>query len=338
MPRAIVCGAGGISGAWFPPLKQENVEVAAVVDLHRDAAEEKIARWELTGAEACDDLHAALKAHADADFLVDLTIPEAHCEVTCAALEAGLHVIGEKPMAGDMDQARRMVATAEKTGKLYMVSQSRRWIPAALTVCNAVDRKLLGDLTAVHCDFMRGVHFGGFRAEMDHVLLVDMAIHHFDLARMMSHVDPVAVYCEEYNPRGSWYRHGAAAEAIFEMTGGVRFTYRGSWCAEGRHDPWAGNWRFQHVHGSIHWANERSAVAHRAVGEAMTRDSRQHLLPDAKPAAQGQHAALREMLRYLDDGTTPQSECHDNIQSFAMVCAAAQSAETRQRVRIRDLF
>ena len=68
-----------------------------------------------------------LGAEVEADFLVDLTIPEAHCEVTCAGLEAGLHVVSEKPMAASMDEARKMVATSEKTGKLYMVSQSRRW-------------------------------------------------------------------------------------------------------------------------------------------------------------------------------------------------------------------
>ncbi len=46
--RAIVVGAGGISGAWFPHLRTEGVEVAAVVDKCIEAAREKIEKWELS--------------------------------------------------------------------------------------------------------------------------------------------------------------------------------------------------------------------------------------------------------------------------------------------------
>ena len=136
-PRAVVVGAGGISGAWFPPLKEEGVDVKAVVDLNREAAEKRIAEFELQGTVASDDLAKTL-AETEADFLVDLTVPEAHCEVACAGLEAGLHVVSEKPMAASMDEARKMVATSEKTGKLYMVSQSRRWDTKHATVAATV--------------------------------------------------------------------------------------------------------------------------------------------------------------------------------------------------------
>jgi len=54
--------------------------------------------------------------------VLDLTVPEAHCRVTCTALQASIQVIGEKPMAATMTEARRMVRAAEETGKLYMVS------------------------------------------------------------------------------------------------------------------------------------------------------------------------------------------------------------------------
>ena len=81
-------------------------------------------------------------------------------------------------------------------------------------------------------------HFGGFREEMDHVLLLDMAIHTFDAARFMVEGDPRGVYCREWEPTGSWYAQGSAANAIFELTGDVVFTYRGSWCAEGCSTSW----------------------------------------------------------------------------------------------------
>jgi predicted dehydrogenase len=88
-----------------------------------------------------------------------------------------------------------------------------------------------------------GPHFGGFRESMRHVLLLDMAIHTFDAARFLSGEDALAVYCHETNPRGTWYEHGASATAVFEMTNGVTFTYRGSWCAEGLGTGWGADWR-----------------------------------------------------------------------------------------------
>src|SRR5262245_49136065 len=109
--KAIVVGAGGISNEWFMRLKEEQVPILAVVDLNKSAAEEKIVKYELD-TEATTDLAGALKRH-QADFLIDLTVPEAHCAVTCAGLTAGLHVVSEKPMASSMAEARTMVRTAE---------------------------------------------------------------------------------------------------------------------------------------------------------------------------------------------------------------------------------
>ena len=238
----VVVGAGGISGAWFPPLRAEGVRVAALVDLRPEVAAEKVAKFNLEGCEVGLDLAAALKRHRP-DFVVDLTVPEAHGAVTCAALKAGFHVIGEKPMAADMATARRMVRTAEKSGRMYMVSQSRRGEARHMLLRQAVTAGRIGKLTALNCDFYIGAHFGGFRDAMPSPLLLDMAIHHFDLARLFSGAAPVAVYAHEFNPHGSWYQGAPAASCIFEMNDSSVFTYRGSWCAEGCHTSWNGDWR-----------------------------------------------------------------------------------------------
>jgi hypothetical protein len=47
------------------------------------------------------------------------------------------------------------------------------------------------------------------------------------------------------------------------------------------------------------------------------------------------HGALAEMLVYLRTGTRPQTECHDNIKSLAMVFAAIESARKGRRIRVR---
>jgi predicted dehydrogenase len=334
--RAVVVGAGSISGAWFPPLRAEKAEVAGVVDLNREVAERRVAEFDLD-CPISTDLDGTLKK-TQPDFVVDLTIPEAHCAVTCTALRAGCHVIGEKPMASSMAEARRMVRTAERTGRLYMVSQSRRWNRLHDRVRRTVTGGKIGTLSVANCDFYLAAHFTGFRNEMPSPLLLDMAIHHFDLARAMTGADPVTVYAKEFNPVGSWTKGDDAASCIFEMTDRVVFTYRGSWCAEGCQTSWNGDWRFVGDRGTLLCEQDSEPVGEVVAGKT---GFRRRLKPLRVPKTPLRHetmrGALREMLRFLRTGRTPQTECHDNIRSLAMVFAAIESSKRGRRVPVRGL-
>lgn len=335
--RAIVCGAGGIAGAWFPPLAKEGVEVAAIVDLVRERAERRREEFKCSRAVVSDDLDKVLR-DVRADFLLDLTVPESHAAVTLKALRAGLHVLGEKPMAASMAEARRMVRASERTGRLYMVSQSRRWDPKHDAIRRTVAAGRIGSLGLLNCDFYIGAHFGGFRDAMPSPLILDMAIHHFDMARMMSGTDAVSVYAEEFNPPGSWYRGAAAANCLFEMTGGVRFAYRGSWCAEGCHTSWNGDWRVVGSGGTILYQGDAEPWGEVVAGATGFFRPRRPLRMVRSPLRHTtMHGALREMLAFLRKGRRPQCECHDNIKSLGMVFAAVESARTGRRVAVRAM-
>jgi predicted dehydrogenase len=333
--RAVVVGAGGIAGAWLPPLVNEDVAVAAVVDLDLSAAERRIAQFGLD-CPASSDLKATLRKTRP-DFVVDLTVPEAHCEVTCTALRAGCHVVGEKPMASGMAEARRMVRAAERTGRMYMVSQSRRWDAGLDRVRRAVAQGAIGRLTTINCDFYIGAHFGGFRAKMPSPLLLDMAIHHFDLARFLGGADPLAVYAREHNPTGSWYEGDAAASCVFEMSDSVIFTYRGSWCAEGCQTGWNGDWRLVGSGGSIVCDNDAEPCGEAAdpAPGSLQWPTREIDLPTSPLRHHKMRGALREMLAFLRTGEIPQTECHDNVKSLAMVFAAMNSSRKGRRLPVR---
>jgi len=335
--RVIVVGAGSISNAWFGPIQAEELQVAAVVDLRIDAAWAQIDKYKLSDAIASNDLGKTLH-EIKADFVIDLTIPQAHCEVTCKALAAGLHVIGEKPMAASMDEARRMIAASDKSGKLYMVSQSRRWDSKHATIAKTLGDGAAGKVTTLNCDFFLGAHFGGFREEMPSPLILDMSIHHFDLARMFSRQSAVSVYAEEFNPAGSWYKGDVAANCLFEMAGHVRFAYRGSWCAEGFPTSWNGDWRIIGEKGTLLYAADKDPSGEVVSGDEGFMRSRS-LMPIAQVeiSKTGMHGALDEMLRFLRTGSVPQTDCHDNIHSLAMVLGAIESSKAGKRIQIGDL-
>lgn len=335
--KAVVVGAGSISGAWFPPLIKEKVDIVGVVDLSLDNAQGRIKEFGLD-CKASTDLAATLKATSP-DFIVDCTIPEAHCAVTCAALKAGCHVLGEKPMANSLTEARRMVKAAEKADKLYMVSQSRRWDVNHDIARRTLAANRIGEVTMANCDFFMAIHFGGFRDTMPSPLILDMAIHHFDLLRFFTGKDAVSVYAHEFNPAGSWYAGDVAASCIFEMSDGMMFTYRGCWCAEGCHTSWNGNWRLTGTKGTMLVEDDKAPFGEVVTGvkSGFTRPLKPLKTVSSPLKQTTMHGALREMLAYLRTGKMPQTPCQDNIKSLAMVFAAMQSARAGKRVPVRAM-
>ncbi|MFM7322169.1 MAG: Gfo/Idh/MocA family protein [Armatimonadota bacterium] len=333
--RALLVGAGGMGRNWGRNLLQrsDRVELVGWVDSVAGKSAEAAAEIGCANAWTGTSLDSAIE-ETSPDFVVDVTIPEAHRDVTLRALSAGIAVLGEKPMADSMESARAMVAASEASGALYMVSQSRRYDPR-IAACRGAIRDRIGRLGMLHADFQIGAHFGGFRDEMDHVLLLDMAIHTFDAARYLSDSDPVSVYAEEFNPSWSWYRGAASAHCLFEMSNGLRFTYRGSWCAEGLPTSWESEWRAVGERGTVRWDGYQSIRSETLAGETgFHRPVAAHTDDVADVPPEGIAGSLVDFLDALDTGRTPMGECHDNIKSLAMVFAAIESARTGERVPV----
>jgi predicted dehydrogenase len=336
--KVVHVGCGGISQSWFKAVTAHPaVEIVGLVDLREEVARQRAVELNLTGTAIGADLEMMLQ-RTKPDIVFDCTVPAAHASVVMTALAHGGHVLGEKPLADSMANARRMVAAAQKAGKLYAVMQNRRYLEPIRRLRKFLAGGTLGAVTTVNCDFYLGAHFGGFRDKMPHVLLLDMAIHTFDAARFISGADPVAVYCREWNPAGSWYDHDASAVAIFEMSNGLVFTYRGSWCAEGLNTSWESAWRVIGTNGSVTWDGGEGFAAQTVVKAAGFRSEMRDVpLPphDAGDKDGGHAGCINHFIQCVQTGAVPETTGTDNIKSLAMVFGAIESAETRQRVEIK---
>jgi predicted dehydrogenase len=248
--RIVQVGAGGMGKAWIRTLQANpDVKLVGLVDLNLGAAEAAVQEFGLEVTLGTSVSEVALATGADA--VVNVTVPAAHHPVNVEALFAGLPVLCEKPVAPTVAEGLSLAAAAEVSGQLLMISQSRRYF-RGLTQLKAITDGL-GDVGVVTTEFFKAPHFGGFREEMAHVLLVDMAIHPFDAVRFLLDQEPVSVYCEEFNPSWSWYSGHAAATAVFTMSGGTRYVYTGSWCADGLETSWNGAWRVNGAGGTALW-------------------------------------------------------------------------------------
>jgi predicted dehydrogenase len=306
------------------------------VDIVEEAARQRAQEFDLSTAAIGSDLDAML-AQTRPDIVFNCTIPEAHVDVTLTALDRGCHVLGEKPLADSMDNARVMVAAAEKAGKFFAVIQNRRYHPAVRRLSRFLRAGTIGDVTTIDSDFYIGAHFGGFRDHMEHVLLLDMAIHTFDAARLIVGADPVAVYCKEWNPAGSWYDHDASATAVFQLSDGIVYTYRGSWCSEGLNTSWESSWRVIGQRGSVIWDGRdlfQAQVVAKSGGFFSECDEVDipPLHPDDKV---GSHAGqIADFVDCVRTGRVPETVCTDNIKSLAMVFGAIESAQQGKEVAI----
>lgn len=335
-----MAGCGGMSSAWIKPALQRNdITFVGFMDINEDAAKNKADSFELDVVTGTD-LKEMIK-ETGAGIVFDCSIPEAHCEVVTTALEAGCDVLGEKPMADTMPNALKMLQTSEETGRTYAVIQNYRYQPEIRSVKRFIESGQIGEVTTVLSNFFLGVHFGGFRQEMDHVLLLDMSIHTFDAARFISGADALAVYAEDWNPKASWFADSASASAIFTMTDGIRYVYNGSWCSEGCSTPWNSTWRIIGTKGTICWNGGGELKAEivtpvmkegRKIAEKTPVD-----VPMVQwPKSKGGHAGLiDEFMTSLRDGTKPPTDCTDNIKSLAMVHTAIESAEKGTKVQVR---
>ncbi|WP_238439458.1 Gfo/Idh/MocA family protein [Microbacterium sp. JZ31] len=326
--RVVQVGAGGMGRAWLRTIAAEpDAELVGLVDLDLDVARTALADGGIDGVVVGQSV-AEVAAATGADAVIDVTVPAAHLTVNTEALAIGLPVLCEKPAAPTVADALRQAAAAEVHGRLLMISQSRRYY-AALDALRA-EVAGLGAVGTVVTEFYKAPRFGGFREEMDHVLLVDMAIHAFDAARSMLGSEPVSVYCEEHNPSWSWYRGAANAHAIFTFSDGERFVYTGSWCAPGLETSWNGSWRISAERGSVAWDGAGRVSVETAAG---LREREIAAAPKEEIAA-----SLAEFLACLRSGGEPSGAARRNVHSLAMVEAAVMSAETGRSVRLDEVF
>jgi predicted dehydrogenase len=326
--RLIQVGAGLMGRAWLNIIGQStDVRLVGLADLNLEVAQRATAAAGVADVATATTLEGLL-GRVEADAVVNVTIPEAHADVSITALQNGLSVLCEKPVAHTMGAALSMVAAAEVSGRLLMVSQSRRYWRNLEALRRQIAR--LGRVGIVECSFFRAPHFGGFREEMPYPLLADMAIHQFDLARHLIGSEPVWIRSESFNPDWSWFAGDAAAQVAAAFADGTRFGFTGSWCSAGVQTSWNGSWRISGADGTAVWDGDHEPVAQTADGEPIP------AVPGTGPEELA--GSLDEFVTAVRGGSVPASEVHRNVMSLAMVEGAIRSAQTGERAVLADLL
>jgi predicted dehydrogenase len=225
-------------------------------------------------------------------------------------------------------EADEMIQLAREKNLFFGIMQNRRFLKQIRAYRQLIADGTIGTPGYLGADFFLGPHFGGFREVMASPLLLDMAIHTFDQARFILRANATAVYCQEFNPPGSWYTGNASAIAIFTMSDGSVFCYRGSWCSVGCPTSWEAEWRASGSIGTAIWDGRSMPWAEvLTAGQADTAEA-----PDCWMGREGHDGCLDELFDALLSGRPAETDAADNRNSLAMVMAAIESARTGVRV------
>ncbi len=167
--------------------KNPNAELVAVCDIDLEKAKRTAKKFKV---EHVFQDYKELLAMEEIDGVVIVTPDQIHREQAIAALNAGKHVLCEKPLALTREDCAAIVEAADKSDKKFMVGQICRYTPGFLAAKELVDDGVIGDLTFVESEYAHDytglIEPGTWRADPLRNGVVGGGCHAVDLLRWIA--------------------------------------------------------------------------------------------------------------------------------------------------------
>ena len=219
------------------PLDGVSITALADTDDQRLAEARKLAPDAQTFTDASELLAS------DAADAVVLAVPNhLHAPMTVEALDAGKHVLVEKPMAMNTGEARRMIDARDRSGQTLLVGMNQRFAPLHAAARRAVSECVLGEVTHGLTCWVTNRPFAGLWERGDWFLsgktsgggpLIDLGIHRLDLAMYLLDfpaVESVTGFCTDgigrriASERGLSYELEDYAQGLIRFDSGMALT------------------------------------------------------------------------------------------------------------------
>jgi D-apiose dehydrogenase len=292
-------------------------EIVAVCDSNPVALEQQATKYEVaTRYQRWEDLAADPRV----DVVTVLTPPDIRTEVVVPLLEAGKHVLVEKPFAHTFGEAQVMVDAAARTGRLLAVNQNYRWRADTLKLKELVDAGAIGQIVGMHqLHAMWRDEGPGWRQTTDYLALAVMAVHWLDRFRWLTGDEGTTVYAAT--------RSSGLLRSKGEDWGAVTVRFRGGalahltedWCSASRHR--ADTFVVDGTRGSLVAEGKTVSRYGREAGDE------EHHQADGEFPETFAHS-MRLLLEAIAADRDPAISGRDNLQTMALLDGAYRSAAT----------
>ena len=310
------------------------VELVAVVD------PDPAARRYVEATPGYGVLEEALES-VECDAVLVTSPPGTHHVVARAALEAGRHVLCEKPLATTLQDAFDLVETADRAERILMVSQNYRYNAPFRAMQRLVMGGELGELASIKISCRRDTRAqfspDDFRYSMRHPYVLDMSIHHFDLIRAATGRDVHGVYARSWRVPDSEFVHDPAVAALLDLEGGVPVVYQGDWATHEPETSWNGEWEIVGEAGRLLWSGSKED---RGAGEVLFErwDGEPRLVEQRDLEFVEREATLQALRAAIEDGELPETTAADNVKSLAAMLGCVGSIESGEPVDVAALL
>lgn len=339
MRRCIVVGCGGRGSYWTNRVlanMTDEVEVVGLVDVQREPLDQGAETHGLSESALFTDAEEAMDA-VEADFVLISTPPWIHEENVRQACEHELAILMEKPIADTLDASVRIKKMVELAGVECVIVQNYRYSRFMIAFREAVRSGRVGRLNYVCARFAADYNppkiWGRrFRHEMDHALLIEGSVHHFDMIRNITGLNCREIFGYGWIPAWADFEGNSNGLYVMKLTGDAYAQYEGSCTTAGYENPWHHEYyRAECEEGSV-------VVGADNIVKVLRVDGDEQIVKQPVKVPEAGEAIVREFLKYLATGIAPQTAIEDNIKSMGMVFAAIQCDETGQPVNVNEML
>ena len=221
---------GVIGVGWFGTVHcrviagHPELELAALCD----ASEERLAEMarEHGVARTCTD-YRELVEDPEIDVLAVITPWDHHAAPTLAGLEAGKHVLVEKPMASTVEECQRMCDAAREADAFLMVGHVCRFNPRYISAKREIDAGRIGKVVAINA--RRNVPARWVIEQLENIgPILHTCSHDTDLMRWLTGSGVVSTYAQTVNTLGQAYDD--LSHVMYRFENGATAMYEGAWC------------------------------------------------------------------------------------------------------------
>ncbi len=333
-PGIGLVGCGDIARSWhLPAYAKYGVDVAGVYDPVPEATDGIRERFPFVRRvfSSLDEL----LADGEVEIVDIATRPDVRPQIIRRAIEAGKHVLAQKPLASDARVARELVDEAERRGTKVAVNQNGRWAPPWRIATLLIEQGAIGEVVAVthlhdrHLPPLVGTHFD----ELEHFVIYDFFVHWIDISRCWLDGKTVeAVHALDYrtpdqpaaanSPWGAWVavQYTDGASVLIRSVGDARTKRPGS--------PFWVHGTEGTIRGSVLLDSDFVELERNGVTSTYALEGAWY--PD------GFAGALGELVCAVDEGREPFNSARHNLVSLEITLAACRSAEEGGRAVTLD--
>ncbi len=319
-PRIGLVGCGGISTQHLRAYRAAGYDVAMLCDRLGARAEEARRKF-YPGAAVCTDFRDVLRR--DDIEVVDLaTHPEVRAAMFQPAIEAGKHILSQKPFVTDIDFGLRVVEQAERRGVRLAVNQNGRWAPHWSWIRQAIAAGLLGEVRSVRTsvNWDHGWVAGTPFAEMQSLVLFDFGIHWFDIVTcFMGDRRPLRVFASTARAPGQAIAAPLLAQAVVAYDEAEAALFFDAHTRFGEEDA-------TFVAGTLATASARGPDLNCQSVSFATAAGRTRPSLAGTWFPDGFHGTMGELLRAVEERREPANGARGNLRSLELCFAAVASA------------